>query len=622
MKTRFYSILCAALVLGTVSCSKEVSPVVEEKPAVVSLTAGFDDVKTTVANDGKVAWAEGDQLWVKCGSETAVFTLDPADAGKNVGRFTTTSVMDFQVGSSLEAYYPAEVGNNGSPVWPAEQTYAENMGCPMHATATIATEGTAPQLSFKNLGSILRLSIGTSQAGKKVKSIIVSSTTPLAGAFSVDADGKAIISGTQTDITLDCGEEGIEIGTTPKTINVAIPANATSTTVYEDFAVAVNSTDDTFAESLAKDLTKSLERNKVYDNNTFAAAAFAPFPENCYIVAPGTTDFVINTLHIGHSIKPSKALSAAKGVKVVWESVNTAEAPSVNSIITNVAYNAGFVTFSTGIKGNACIAVTDGEDGSGNILCGWHIWVVDPADVANVTCTDGETVFMGRALGATTDEGNGLGYQRGRKDPVVGCYGYDSASRMTASNNWFTECVQISTEMYRNDIYGVNSLLDYSLSIPGRHFVDLTTTIAIYDWYQNTNITAAYPLWKGTDSRYSSDGKKSMFDPCPSGYKVPSPDELEVFFAGPISFSAPEVTLANGEKYYLKKCAIGRLDRFISDEVTAKINGFWTCDCEPELGAPNGMVGNVVGLTYDGKYNGVYRYRGMTCLEIRCVQIK
>lgn len=90
--------------------------------------------------------------------------------------------------------------------------------------------------------------------------------------------------------------------------------------------------------------------------------------------------------HEGLAIK-SPYISGAKGVKLIWQ--------DAYKLITNVGIDDnGYVTFTVTndmanlVEGNALIAVTDGANGTGNILWSWHIWITEMTDATNVNATD------------------------------------------------------------------------------------------------------------------------------------------------------------------------------------------------------------------------------------------
>ena len=197
-----------------------------------------------------------------------------------------------------------------------------------------------------------------------------------------------------------------------------------------------------------------------------------------------------------------------KEAVVLWETVNTDTAPEANSIIASVAYADGYVTFSTPTTlkpGNAVIAAKDAD---GVILWSWHIWIPETAIETN-TYGIAERPIMDRYLGALTEATQwetsesadalsfGLLYQWGRKDPFPNVY--DAGSRKAAKVAG-TQFAYGSTKMSMAEAIAnptqVNALKD--------------------DWNTESN----NDLWGGES------GEKTINDPCPPGYKVPTRSDI------------------------------------------------------------------------------------------------
>ena len=119
-----------------------------------------------------------------------------------------------------EAWYPTSIYNAGTPTLPATQTYAAGniAEAPMYAT------GSTTDLKFKNLCGIVRLELSTSLSDQKVRRIVVSANEPMSGPFTITSDAAVISSGT-AGVTLDCGSEGVAIGSSPTSFYIAVPEN-------------------------------------------------------------------------------------------------------------------------------------------------------------------------------------------------------------------------------------------------------------------------------------------------------------------------------------------------------------------------------------------------------------
>ena len=217
--------------------------------------------------------------------------------------------------------------------------------------------------------------------------------------------------------------------------------------------------------------------------------------------------------------------------EVLWESFGTEKAPSKGDIIRSVSYSGNnyifFTTPSTLKNGNAVIAA---KDASGNILWSWHIWVCegyDPAATAQ-TYYNNAGVMMDRNLGATSttprDAGaQGLLYQWGRKDPFLG------------SGNILSDGVAASTLSWPSNAYSNTSdgTIAYAVAHPTTFIKNNSSN---YDWY--------YTGGKSTDNtRWQT--SKTIYDPCPPGWKVPSGGSSGVWSKAVGSSSSFSYTWAN-----------------------------------------------------------------------------
>ena len=225
-------------------------------------------------------------------------------------------------------------------------------------------------------------------------------------------------------------------------------------------------------------------------------------PANCYIISDaGSYKFPIVK---GNSDEvPYQTVDCAQ---VLWETVNTASAPSEGTLISEVSTDGEYVYFSTAdnlVDGNALIAV---KDSSGDVIWSWHIWLCsgyDP-DATAMTPVGKSISFMDRNLGALSadpsgDLCNGLMYQWGRKDPFMGAVnrfdGNNTLMASTGSENF----VQFDDELYGEYL----GSLDYALAHPTTY---ITGNI---DWlyYDRDN-----SLWGSS---------KTIYDPCPAGWQIP-----------------------------------------------------------------------------------------------------
>lgn len=213
---------------------------------------------------------------------------------------------------------------------------------------------------------------------------------------------------------------------------------------------------------------------------------------NCYIVnAAGVYKFKAVK---GNS---NESVGTPKSAEVLWESYGTSTAPNVKDLVSKVSLENGYVKFTAmDKKGNAVIAV---KDENKNILWSWHIWLTDePED--QVYANDAGTM-MDRNLGATSNNGSdednklasfGLLYQWGRKDPFLGGDGVKSTTRAASTLSW-------------PEAEGGHKTVDWAIQNPTTF---ITSSENPLDWTNPRNDE----LWKSD---------KTIYDPCPSGYRVP-----------------------------------------------------------------------------------------------------
>lgn len=225
-----------------------------------------------------------------------------------------------------------------------------------------------------------------------------------------------------------------------------------------------------------------------------AKSLSASRPANCYIIyKEGTYKF---TPYKGNS---KESVGAVASARVLWESFGTDQKPSVGDLIKEVEYKGGFIVFKTPevfTEGNALIAA---EDASGKILWSWHIWLTDlPQE--QVYYNNAGTM-MDRNLGATSATPGdvcvlGLKYQWGRKDPFLG---WKSA---VATNSW-PAAVESKPK---------TGTIAYATANP----MTLIAQGSNYDWLYTGGATSIDATrWKGSGS------PKTIYDPCPYGWRVP-----------------------------------------------------------------------------------------------------
>lgn len=201
----------------------------------------------------------------------------------------------------------------------------------------------------------------------------------------------------------------------------------------------------------------------------------------------------------------SESVGAVASAEVLWETFGTDVTPNVGDLVRNVSYTDGEVTFQTADtfkEGNAVIAA---KDASGNILWSWHIWLTDEPQ-GQVYYNNAGTM-MDRNLGATSatpgDVGAlGLLYQWGRKDPFLGSSSISSSIEAKSTGTWPSAVSSNSTK----------GTIEYATAYPTT-FIKYTSSN--YDWFYTGSSTTDNTRWT------TSATTKSIYDPCPSGWRVP-----------------------------------------------------------------------------------------------------
>jgi hypothetical protein len=230
---------------------------------------------------------------------------------------------------------------------------------------------------------------------------------------------------------------------------------------------------------------------------------------NCYMVVPGTTSVAIS---IERAVTVGGMDASATNVSLVelWDDNNVINSSGISALSGDGA-SRSFTVTATANEGNAGIALK-GSDGT--IYWSWHIWV---SDYSGQTWTNNGFRLMDRNLGAANNyidaESRGLLYQWGRKDPFPG-YGTNTAGNSVVnkfkgfegSSDETLEHVSITTE---NNAGARKGILE-SIRTPLTFYAGRTTSND-RSWLPKI----AKTLWNATGN------KKSIYDPCPVGYRVP-----------------------------------------------------------------------------------------------------
>lgn len=200
------------------------------------------------------------------------------------------------------------------------------------------------------------------------------------------------------------------------------------------------------------------------------------------------------------------SVGACSSVSILWETFGTSTRPNSGDVVKQARLIDGRIVVEAGAdEGNALVAV---EDSDGTILWSWHIWVDDEDlyALAQVYKNNAGTV-MDRNLGATSAtpgdvQALGLQYQWGRKDPFMGSAGSSNGRTAASTGSWKSVVSSSSTKP------------DYTVKNPTTFIKGRSTD---YDW----NYGDSYGLWANS---------KTIYDPCPPGWRVPGAGKRNIWF--------------------------------------------------------------------------------------------
>ena len=200
----------------------------------------------------------------------------------------------------------------------------------------------------------------------------------------------------------------------------------------------------------------------------------------------------------------SESVGSVASVEVLWESFGTSVAPKKGNLIAGAIYEGENIYFKTATvfrEGNAVIAA---KDASGKILWSWHIWMTDKPQVQ--AYNNGAGNVMDRNLGATSATAGDVGalgllYQWGRKDPFLGSASISESQLAQSTLAWPSAVASNST----------SGTVDYVTAHPTT-FVKGASAIS-YDWHYALRDDG---LWAA---------EKTIYDPCPAGWRVPDGGE-------------------------------------------------------------------------------------------------
>ena len=486
-----------------------------------------DGAQTKTAVDGVAGDAVRDLLWLP-EDEIAVIAVDSDGTVEHFHNNTAekASMASFSGTAVLaDSYYALFPYQSTATVTestlrfklPTSQKYAVESFGPK-AMPMVAKVEYGSELYFMNVcgGFIVNLTgtetiksiqfTGYDETGNKAK---------VSGEFTVNMNYEEVpeiqVTGNgNTNVTLNCGD-GVQLSEDASTsFHIALPP-----ATYHGFTLVITTTD---GKRMIKEVSKELTIKRA---NLTNAAAFA-FEENFFgfnlsekgtansyiISAEGFYYFDASVIGNGEFGMSNTLGGAWAGVTDLFHTDNPSISPvsaellweTTEGMISGVSYEYGEISFNaSGAEGNALIVARDEND---EIIWSWHIWSTDEPQEHLYVNDLGSYTVLDRNLGATrADKGSGneyfdaigMLYQFGRKDPFYVSIKQDHGTHADYEGHFESIRGQFSTEQ--------------SIKNPN------TFAYGNNDWNTSSSATQS---WSGTS--------KSIYDPCPVGYRVATSD--------------------------------------------------------------------------------------------------
>ena len=531
LKFSALALLASALMA---SCAKETDMPVEGKKITKTFTCSFaqPDTKLGVTDAGKTTWEVGDEIMIHGGKDGAVqqlvkLTAEDISADGKKAKITVVDMepydrTDAGVVSKFYAQYPASLVPTGNMYYECRFTATNDF---LMAACNVEDE-----FVFFNLCGIISYTVN----GDFDKVVFCGNNGEVVGYSTVYQvrvrdDGQ----GPKVNYNKPGNESGdpvpmknFEAELKPGATNyVFLPAGAKFTDGFtfkfydgaelKKVAKTSKSVNVDHGMLLALgDITAHLEdyvppTSSDHKSAITNATDLYSFKANSFVItAPGAYKFPALK---GES---DEEVGNVFDVELLWETYNNAETVTLNSVIAAVDFEDNWIYFKTPetLKpGNAVIAAKDVD---GKIIWSWHIWIPETAladvDASNIY----GGIVMDRNLGAlrVTETGSGvvasvesfgLMYQWGRKDPFPGPKRVDSNTLALIAGTPFVLKDQTHEEYVSGDLVNGTMTVTEAIQNPtvfgnkgGGH------------WDENVGTS----LWK--------EGEKTIYDPCPAGYRV------------------------------------------------------------------------------------------------------
>lgn len=534
MTMKFRCLFAAVCLMAVaVGCDKE-NPALSDADSGISqdIPEGYVAMRLstmtlkTTFTGSNVNWDVDDKLAVfASGSVSGNYEFEVEEAvGSDASFIGYVAAQDASAERWIATYpYSKDITISGTTLSGVEVKSVQNLKAGSFGQGDNPSVGVGGKesLTFRNLCALIKIPV---TGPVKVKTIII--TAPegrvLAGKGFVDAAATSpvfnVTENASNVVTLTA-DSAVDV-----TSGVNFYAAVVPQSVSAVYTVEVILEDGTSMIKTLESATLNRAQYKTADEMIARNAAVYYGSANCYIGKTGqdieidVTPYYTEDWSVESTYMP-KAIPAFAGkvdaAQVVW---------AETGLTLSAAYADGKVTVSgiTG-NGNALVAIKNAE---GVILWSYHIWV-PVADPTNTLTYPMESAYtdvasyevMPMALGAINTTGAdaaGLFYQWGRKDPL-------GRTDLTKESAAYVECgVDWEAGLLKRDDIAQDVYL-YSVQNPTK----MILTGDGQTWLGKSNMS----LWGNTaaSGKFSVSYKKSVFDPCPKGYKT-SPKELYTRF--------------------------------------------------------------------------------------------
>lgn len=421
-------------------------------------------------------------------------------------------------------YYPFSpsvtmTGNQLTLEIPSIQMYHEDGPDP--GIVNMVTSAQTRNMRFKYAFGAIKLKLANAEFGT-VKKIVLKNMDgkAMSGQALINMDydiyGEPLCTMAESavdSIVMDCGEEGVAITTKGKSFCFVVPpAN------YEQVVFYITNTAGEVFESRIKEAL-DVNRGQIADAGLarIYIEEFFYGRANCHrFDSPGTYSFDVSPYYstdsygFAYEFNTREDLILATSADLLWQ--------SETDMISGISLSADKKTanFTANKNGNALIGI---YDENGEILWSYHVWI---APINDVLYPNG-MVVMDRNLGAMNNTPGdtkswGLYYQWGRKDPLPELVEDTSKKQMNSVKYYDKDNNSFSLHMKASSA-GVDQ---YWATKNPTTFIARAGSTPDWVWECGNNRLWGNP--EGGSKPEFSTLKKSVYDPCPEGYMVPSLD--------------------------------------------------------------------------------------------------